>query len=89
MATVKELIERYNAEEVGGRLIATVDGKREYIADIGSGGFMLTEIGLRLEHDREQVVVEEPVESEKPKRKKKADADVASEDVDFLASLGD
>ena len=65
MATVQELIERYNAEQVGDRLIAVVDGKKEYIADIGTGGFMLTEHGLKLEAQQEAA-------EDKPKRKARA-----------------
>lgn len=83
MNAVKELIAKYNAEEVGGRLIAVVNGRKEYIANIENGGFVLTAHGLMLE---EQSRAEAPVaEPEKPKRRKK-DADV---DNDLLAGIED
>lgn len=78
----KDLIAKYNAEEVGGRLIATVNGKREYIANIDSSGFTLTPIGMMLEEQNKEV--EPAKEVEKPKRRKK-DADVS--DDDLLAGL--
>ena len=97
MATVQELIERYNAEQVGDRLIAIVDGKKDYIADVGSGGFMLTAAGLKLEHDWEQAQLAKA--EEKPKAEKKTKAEkakveapapepVITEEPDLLDSLG-
>lgn len=44
------LKEKYNAEEIGDRLIAVVNGQREYIADkTPGGGFALTRHGMMLE----------------------------------------
>lgn len=69
---VKELIERYNAEQVGSRLIATVDGRKEYIADVGNGGFQLTAVGLKLQHEHEAAkeLVEEKAPAPKAKKAK-------------------
>lgn len=78
MNAVKELIAKYNAEEVGGRLIAVVNGRKEYIANVENGGFVLTAFGLMLE---EQSQAEAPAPApEKPKRRKK-DADVSDDDL--------
>ena len=90
---VQELIERYNAEQVGGRLIAVVDGRKEYIADVGSGGFQLTAAGLKLQHEHEvakEEAVEEKAPAPKPKKAKtKAEAPAAEPDVSLNADLGD
>lgn len=69
---VKELIERYNAEQVGSRLIAIVDGRKEYIADVGNGGFQLTVAGLKLQHEHEAAkeMVEEKTSAPKAKKTK-------------------
>ncbi len=86
MVTVKELIAKYNAEEVGGRLIAVVNGKKEYIATMENGGFILTPIGLRLEQESENVVKEVEIPqpaapAEKPKRRAKKEADADTDDL--------
>lgn len=75
MEAIKQLITKYNAEEVGGRLIATVNGRREYIANLDNTGFTLTPIGMMLEEQNKSV--------EKPKRRKR---DAVSDD-DLSAGL--
>ena len=84
MNAVKELIAKYNAEEVGGRLIAVVNGRKEYIANIENGGFVLTVHGLMLE-EQSQAAAPAP-EPEKPKRRKK---DTNVSDDDLLAGIED
>jgi len=87
MSTVDELIAKYNAEPVCGRLIARVGGRNEYIADYGPTGFMLTEVGLKLEEgilqaDARPASTDEfaaPVEA--PKAKTRAKKAAAAEDT--------
>lgn len=91
MTSVKELIERYNAEQVCDRLIAEVDGKREYIADLANGGFMYTAAGLRLEAQWEESQAKKPAPKAKGGKAQKSapeeTTDVDNEDL--LAGLGD
>lgn len=77
---------KYNAEEVGDRLIAEVNGQRQYIADktVG-GGFALTPHGEILVGQITDAVTAE----EKPKRKKKEAAESTTADDDLLAGLDD
>ena len=77
MAPLREFIAKHNCEEVGGRLIAVVDGKKEYVAEILDGGYTLTYHGHKLEA---QTAAPEPAVEEKPKRRKK-DADASSNDL--------
>lgn len=77
MIALKEFIAKHNCEEVGGRLVAVVDGKKEYVAEILDGGYTLTYHGHKLE---EKTPAPEPVAEEKPKRRKK-DADSSSFDA--------
>jgi hypothetical protein len=44
---VKALVEKYNAEEVAGNIIATINGKREVIAKVTNYGFQYTPVGER------------------------------------------
>ena len=87
MATVQDLIKLYNAEQVGDRLIAVVDGKREYIADVGSNGFMLTAAGMKLEHDREAAAEAKAKEPKAKAKAKAADAPAAPPADDGLGDL--
>lgn len=80
MDALQQFIEKHNCEEVGGRLIAVVNGKKEYVADIGNNrSFALTFHGEVLEAQAPAAV------EEKPKRKPKKDA----ADSDLLAGLDD
>lgn len=79
MATLKEFIAAHNCEEVGGRLIALVNGKKEYVADVLDSGYTLTYHGRKLPE-----LTPEPVAEEKPKRRKK-EAELL--DNDLLAGL--
>ncbi len=87
---VKELIERYNAEQVGSRLIAVVEGRKEYIADVGNGGFQLTAVGLKLQHEHETAkeLVEEKVSAPKAK-KAKVKSEPVDPEVSINADLGE
>lgn len=94
MSTVKELIERYNAEQVCDRLLAVVDGKKEYIADVGNGGFSLTNVGLKLQQEWEQaqasLKAEAEAKTDKPaKGKKPKEASVNVDNDDLLAGLAE
>lgn len=76
------LREKYNAEEVGDRLIAVVNGQRQYIANKEpGGGFSLTVHGLMLEEQSAAAEVED--KPAKPARKKKE----APVEDDLLAGL--
>jgi len=67
----QELITKFNAEQVGGRLIAVVNGKREYIADLLDNGYTLTYHG--------QMLVDSASKTEevKPKRRSKKDDELS------------
>lgn len=80
----QELMTKYNAEEIGDRLIAVVNGQRQYIADkTDGGGFILTNHGeMLVGADEAQAEVEA---EEKPKRRKKAEEPAAGDDL--LAGL--
>lgn len=69
--TIQELITKFNAEQVGGRLIAVVNGKKEYIADLLDSGYALTYHG--------QMLVETAAEeaAAKPKRRGKKDDELS------------
>lgn len=75
--TLNELIEKFNGEQVGDRIIATVGGKREYIANIVMGGYALTHYGEKLVQLAAATAAEE---APKPKRKKKSE-DVELDDL--------
>ncbi len=68
MTPLKEFINKYGCEEVGGRLIAVVGGKKEYVAEILDGGYSLTLYGQKM------VESTAPAIEDKPKRKSKKDA---------------
>lgn len=46
---VKDLIAKYNADEVAGRLMVRIGGRNEFMATYDSNGFQLTEVGKQLE----------------------------------------
>lgn len=80
MDPLQQFIEKHKCEEVGGRLIAMVNGKKEYVAEIGNNrSFSLTYHGELLQAQSA------PVAEEKPKRRTKKDA----ADSDLLAGLED
>jgi hypothetical protein len=77
---INELAEKVGGEIVGGRLIAVVDGKKQYLSDVGSDGqqFLNAE-GIALANEPiPEVIIEEVVAitEEAPKRKKKSETDV-------------
>lgn len=83
MTTYAELIAKYDAEEVGNRLIALVDGQKQYIANKeAGGGFSLTYHGMKLEEQSQAAPVEEKPAA-KPRKKREVDA--AADDL--LAGL--
>jgi len=77
---IYELAEKVGGEIVGGRLIGVVDGKKQYLSEVGSDGqAFLTPAGLLLANEPiPEVTVEEVVAitEEPPKRKKKSETDV-------------
>lgn len=65
---MKELFDKLNAEYAGGRAVAVVDGKKQYLTDVGADGQLyLNELGLRLQ---EELAATPKVET-KPKKAKK------------------
>lgn len=86
---IENLIEKHAAEEVGGRFIAVVNGKREYIANrTAGGGLELTFAGQVL---AEQDAAEPPVQKKaRNPRKVKVEND-PGEDLDAAinAELGE
>lgn len=94
--SVKDLIAKYNASEVGGRLLVRVAGRNEFMATFDQNGFQLTEIGRKLEAGelRSEGQVDE---APRPKRKKREEAkqddgaDTAAADImsDLESGLDD
>lgn len=80
MIPLKQFIEHYKCEEVGMRLIAVVNGEKQYVADILDGGYVLSHYGKVLVEQSPPVVEDEP----KPKAKR---AKTAAVDDDLLAGL--
>lgn len=66
----QDLITKHGAEQVGGRLIAVVNGKREYIADLLDNGYTLTYHGQVLMQAMEEAAA-------KPKRRAKKDDELS------------
>lgn len=67
--TFDEMKERLNAEWIGGRLVAEVEGEKQYLTITSDSGEMsFTELGLRLQFELEQAP------APKPKRAKKEEA---------------
>jgi hypothetical protein len=62
---VKALVEKYNAEEVAGNIIATINGKREVIAKVTNFGFQYTPIGERECGVRDEADLVQEVEAKK------------------------
>lgn len=53
-------VKKFNAEEVGGRLLAVVNGKKAYIADNINGEWVLNELGEMLDRGFVEQEVEQP-----------------------------
>ena len=84
---IYELAQKIGGEVVGGLLLGMVNGKKQYLSDVGSDGqpFLNAE-GIALANEpmpATPVVGEEvvAVTEETPKRKKKNDAGVEVDDV--------
>jgi hypothetical protein len=84
---IYELAEKIGGEIVGGRLLGMVDGKKQYLSDVGSDGqpFLNAE-GIALANEpmpATPITVEETatVAEEAPKRKKKNESGVEVDDV--------
>lgn len=68
---INELAEKLGGEVVGGRLVATVNGKRVYLTNVGAGGEqILNEVGLEVSNS---MSFEEPP-AKKTRRKAEAPA---------------
>lgn len=86
---IKALIEKHNAEEVGGRFIAVVNGKRDYIANsTAGGGLELTYVGMQLaEADASQAQEDAAAAARRKPRKQKAETDDVDPDVSIDKDL--
>lgn len=86
MTPLKDFIQKFKCEEVGCRLIAVVDGEKQYVADILDGGYNLTFHGHKLVAQAEQEdKAAEAAEVKKPKaRRVKVPSTV---DNDLLAGM--
>jgi hypothetical protein len=79
---INVLAEKVGGEIVGGRLIAVVDGKKQYLTAVGSDGMpFLNELGLKISNElsfeapAEPAEPAEPPEAPAPKRgRRKAEA---------------
>lgn len=65
---VSELEARLGGEVVGGRLIAQVDGKRQYLTDVNGN---LNELGLLVSNSLEQADAAKPAEAAEPARRRR------------------
>lgn len=70
------LMKKYNVEMAGGRHVAVVDGKKQYLTNVGADGkVFVNELGLRLEGELEEAAPEPTTApTTKAKREKKAAA---------------
>lgn len=89
MTPLKEFIEKFNCEEVGMRLIAVVNGQKQYVADILDGGYTLSYHGHMLVEQAEAKAAAEAVEAvDKPRTRRKKEADPAPDAVDSDLAAG-
>lgn len=74
MMDINELAIKVGGEVVGGRVLATVEGKKVYLTNIGDGGApILNDLGLKISN--ELPAAEPVVEESAPKRgRRKAEA---------------
>lgn len=73
---IEDLIERTGAEWIGGRLVAMVDGEKQYITSIAdSGETSLNELGMRLQFELESAPAA-PAPKAKRVKKEEAPAEV-------------
>lgn len=64
---MQALIDKYKAQRVAGRLVAVVDGKRQYLTDLGADGrAYLTRLGVRLQSELAAVPAPTPQPTPQP-----------------------
>lgn len=80
MMDINTLASQLGGEVVGGRLLATVDGKKAYLTTIGDDGKpFLNELGLRISNELSHVEAVAPApapEAPAPKRGRRKTAEV-------------
>lgn len=75
------LMTKYRVEMAGGRHVAVVDGKKQYLSDVAKDGTVfINELGLRLQEEMASEPAPAPVA--KPKREKKAEVEVDDVQLD-------
>lgn len=70
---MKQLIEKFGASYAGGRLVAKIEGKKQYLTNVSADGRQyLNELGVRLQSELEAAPeVEAPKAEPKAKKAKK------------------
>lgn len=80
--TLNEICEKLGGEQVGGRVIVTHEGKKEYATDVNGATFYLNELGTLLMQQLQQVeVFTDPAPVRAPKRKKGAELGLSADDI--------
>lgn len=79
---IAALAEKYDGEIVAGGVIATVNGKRDWVAKLINGAVMLTPLGVELE----SVPAEEPAVAPIEKKKSKKGIAKPVDDLDAVAA---
>jgi hypothetical protein len=75
MMDINTLASKVGGEFVGGRLLATIDGKKQYLTLVGSDGkSILTEVGLKVSNEL-SLAEPEPTALRRPRAKKAAAVD--------------
>lgn len=75
MMDINELADKVGGEIVGGRLLATVDGKKAYLTNVGDDGPFLNDLGLKISNELSHVEAAAVAEEPAPKRgRRKAEA---------------
>jgi hypothetical protein len=89
MMDINALAAKVNGEIVGGRLIAVVDGKKQYLSGVSdSGEPFLTELGLQISNElsfaKEPVVEAEAPAPKRSRRKAETvEVDIAPEQIEI------
>lgn len=76
MMDINELADKVGGEIVGGRLLATVEGKKAYLTNVGDDGkAFLNDLGLKISNELSHVEAAAVAEEPAPKRgRRKAEA---------------
>lgn len=81
--SAEAIAKKYDGSIVGGAVVATIDGKKEYLTVFRDGVYVPTELLLSLE-----ATAETPVEEAKPKKAKKVDP-VVEAAIDAALSINE